>query len=152
MSDAGSMAIGHFANGYNCCQSVLLSLCAPAGLDAALAVRLATGFGVGMARGGVCGAVSGAVMALGLFGGGGGPDGRAAKTATYARTKVLYDRFFERHGSILCRDLIGLDPSTPEGLELASRERRFHTVCVPLVRDAADLAWDIIESRGFVVG
>ncbi|HCR11963.1 MAG TPA: C-GCAxxG-C-C family protein, partial [Solidesulfovibrio sp.] len=59
MSDAGSVAIGHFANGYNCCQSVLLSLCAPAGLDAALAVRLATGFGVGMARGGVCGAVSG---------------------------------------------------------------------------------------------
>ena len=74
------------------------------------------------------------------------------RSATYARTKVLYDRFFERHGSILCRDLIGLDPSTPEGLELASRERRFHTVCVPLVRDAADLAWDIIESRGFVVG
>ena len=152
MSDAGSVAVGHFAGGYNCCQSVLLSLCGPAGLDAALAVRLATGFGVGMARGGVCGAVSGAVMALGLFGGGGGPDGRAAKTATYARTKVLYDRFFECHGSIICRDLICLDPSTPEGLELANRERRFHTVCVPLVRNAACLAWDIIESRGFLAG
>ncbi len=152
MTDAGSVAVGHFASGYNCCQSVLLALGGPSGLDASLAVRLATGFGVGMARGGVCGAVSGAVMALGLYGGGGGPEGAAAKAATYARTKAFYARFVELHGSIQCRDLIGCDPSTPEGLELANRERRFHALCAPLVRDAALLSWDIAASRGFVEG
>ena len=43
-------AMERFANGYNCCQSVLLALCEEYGLDAQLATRLGTGFGVGMAN------------------------------------------------------------------------------------------------------
>ncbi|MHC1789428.1 C-GCAxxG-C-C family protein [Solidesulfovibrio sp.] len=137
--DIAAIAAEHFAGGCNCAQAVLTTLAEDFGLDAPTAVRLATGFGLGMARGGTCGAVSGAVMVLGLAGGGGGPDGAAAKAATYLRTREFYDRFIERHGSLACRDLIGLDPSTPEGLEQARREQRFQTICTRLVGDAAAL-------------
>ena len=145
MSEAADAALGHFAAGYNCGQSVLMALCGPLGLEAATAARLATGFGVGMARGDVCGALSGAVMALGLYGGGGGRDGAAAKAATYARAREFCDLFQELHGGLACRDLIGLDPSTPEGLEQARRERRFHSVCLPLVRDAVTIVQKIMD-------
>ena len=144
MSECVEAAAGYFASGYNCSQSVLMAFCGPLGLDAATAVRLATGFGVGMARGGSCGAVSGAVMALGLFGGGGGRDGAQAKAATYACVREFYRAFQALHGSLACRELIGLDPSTPEGLATANAECRFRTVCLPLVRDAAAIAQDLM--------
>lgn len=140
MFDVATAAAGHFKAGYNCSQSVLLALCGRHGLAEELAARLATGFGVGMGRGETCGAVTGAIMALGLFGGGGGPDGAAAKAETYARVQEFYRRFGDRHGSLVCQDLIGLDPSSPEGLAQAKRDGRFQTVCVELVKNAAATA------------
>ncbi|KHK01577.1 C-GCAxxG-C-C family protein [Desulfovibrio sp. TomC] len=137
VADVSKIAVAHFAAGCNCAQSMLVSFAAELGLETQTAIRLATGFGVGMARGGVCGVVSGAVMVLGLAGGGGGPGGAARKAATYARTREFYDQFIDRHGSLICRDLIGLDPSVSEGLDQARREHRFETVCVKLVSDAA---------------
>jgi len=89
-------------------------------------------------------------MALGLAGGGGGPDGTAAKLATYDRVRAFYDRFNALHGSCVCRELIGLDPSTPEGLEQARREKRFHAVCAGLVGDAAAIAQAIIAAMPVV--
>lgn len=152
MSEYGARAVDFFAAGYNCCQAVLMSLCGPAGLDEDVAARLGTGFGLGMARGGTCGAVSGAVLALGYFGGGGGREASAAKTATYARARSFYDGFLELHGSLICRDLIGLDVATPQGLAQANREKRFQTICVPLVRNAAALAQAIALREGLLAG
>ncbi|MFU2209270.1 C-GCAxxG-C-C family protein [Solidesulfovibrio sp. C21] len=148
MSDATQAAVTHFTSGYNCSQSVLMALCAPYGLDTDTAARLATGFGVGMYRGATCGAVSGAMLALGLFGGGGGADNAASKAATYDRIEDFYTRFRKLHGSLVCRELIGLDPSTPEGLERARREGRFKTLCMSFVRDATAIAAGIIEETG----
>lgn len=146
--DISKIAVGHFAGGCNCAQAVLASFAEPLGLDTATAIRLATGFGVGMARGGACGAVSGAVMVLGLAGGAGGPGSAPAKAATYARAKEFYDRFIDLNGSIICRDLIGLDPSTPEGLEQARREKRFQAVCAKLVGDAVKLVEAMLRPGG----
>ncbi len=147
MEAVSAVAATHFANGYNCAQAVLMALAGRFGLDTATAARLATGFGVGMGRGGTCGAVSGAVMALGLAGGGGGPDGAAAKAATYARARDFYARFMDRHGALICRDLIGLDPSTPEGLAQARQEGRFQTICSRLVADAAALVAAMLDAK-----
>ena len=138
--DVKARALELFRGGHNCSQAVFAAHAPGLGLDEATAVRLATGFGVGMARGGVCGAVSGAVMALGLFGGGGGRDGAQAKAATYACVREFYRDFQALHGSLACRELIGLNPSTPEGLATANAECRFQTICLPLVRDAATIA------------
>jgi C_GCAxxG_C_C family probable redox protein len=146
MHQESAVAVQHFARGYNCAQSVLRVLASRYGLDEDLAVRLATGFGVGMNRGETCGAVCGAIMGLGLANGGGGPTGTTAKAATYVQVRDFYGRFTERHGSCVCRDLLGLDPSTPQGLEQANREKRFETICAGLVRDAVVLAQEIIEA------
>lgn len=144
--DIARIASEHFAAGCNCAQAVLRCFADRYGLDADTAVRLATGFGVGLGRGGACGAVSGAVMVLGLAGGGAGPDGAAAKAATYARAREFYDRFLERHGSLICRDLMELDPSTPDGLELARREGRFTARCSRFVGDAAAIVATMIQA------
>ena len=101
-----------------------------------------------MCRGGICGAVSGAVMLLGLAGGGGGPGHANLKAETAARVKDFYGRFIERNGSIICRDLIGVDPSTPDGHAQAVQENRFVTVCTRLVADAVQLAQAIIAESG----
>jgi C_GCAxxG_C_C family probable redox protein len=146
VAEISRIAVGHFASGCNCAQAVLVSFAEELGLDGQTAVRLGTGFGVGMARGGACGAVSGAILVLGLAGGGGGPDGAAAKLATYARVRELYDRFIDHHGSLICRDLIGLDPSTPEGLLQARQEKRFETVCCRLVGDAAAITASMLKA------
>lgn len=145
MPDLPSVAVQHFTAGFNCAQSVLMTLAASYGLEQEVAVRLATGFGVGMARGGVCGAVSSAVMVLGLAGGGGGTACAAAKSATYSRAQEFYVRFTELRGSCICRDLIGLDPSMPDGLALARREDRFRRICAGLVHDAVALTLAILS-------
>ena len=58
--------------------------------------------------------------------------------------REFYRAFQALHGSLACRELIGLDPSTPEGLATANAECRFRTVCLPLVRDAAAIAQDLM--------
>lgn len=148
MPDAAEKALVRFKDGYNCCQSVLSCLCDRYGLNDAVAIRLATGFGAGMARGGICGVVSGAAMLLGLAGGGGGHESQALKMATFGRVKDFYGRFTERHGSILCRDLLGLDPSTPEGRTTAREEGLFTSVCDPLIVDAVSLVQAIMAESG----
>jgi len=146
-TDIAKCACDHFSGGYNCAQSVFMALASQYGLDEETAVRVATGFGSGMARGETCGAVSGALMAFGLAGGGGGPKGKAAKAATYDRIRIFYQRFTELHGSCVCRELLGVDPSTPEGHAIAQNEKRFASVCGRLVSDAAMLVQAILEAN-----
>ena len=86
-------------------------------------------------------------MLLGLAYGGGGPGGASAKIATYALARDFHARFIDRHGSIICRDLIGLDPSTPDGLARAREENRFVTICAGLVSDTVDLVLAMLEKH-----
>ena len=53
-------------------------------------------------------------------------------------------RFTDRHGSLVCRELLGCDLSTPEGFQLAKEKKLSDTVCTNLVRDAAAMIADIV--------
>jgi hypothetical protein len=54
-------------------------------------------------------------------------------------------RFKEQEGSTRCKELLGFDISTPEGLQQA-RERSTHgSVCTGFVMRAAALAAEMIE-------
>jgi C_GCAxxG_C_C family probable redox protein len=69
------------------------------------AIRLACAFPNGVGGAGcMCGAFSGALMALGLFVGHQGLNGRAGKKAM-ARGRELHDLFQSRFGTICCRIL-----------------------------------------------
>ncbi len=108
------------------------------------AVRLGCAFGGGMGRSGqMCGAVTGALMVLGLAHGGTAED-LAAREKTYAVTKELFSRFRGRHGSLVCRELLGVDIGTAEGREAAIRAGLFKVRCPVFVRDAAEIAAQLV--------
>lgn len=86
----------------NCCQSVLMGLSEPMGLDQELAARVGTCFGGGMMNAEVCGALSGAMMYLGL------KYGNSPETKQQGREFI--NRFRKEFGSIVCREI--LDPAT----------------------------------------
>lgn len=99
-----------FAAGYNCSQAVLLTFAEELGMSFDMAARLSSSFGGGMGRmREVCGAVSGMFMVTGLFCGYADPEAHNEKTEHYKRIQQLASRFKEYTGSIICRELLGLD-------------------------------------------
>ena len=121
-----------FDGGLYCSQAVLGAFCDKYGIDEKLAFRIACGLNSGCRCADVCGAVSGAVLVIGLRYG----DDKAVcnlKTEEYIKT------FKERNGSIICRDLLGCDISTPDGKEKAINGNLFKTRCMDMVISAAQI-------------
>jgi C_GCAxxG_C_C family probable redox protein len=132
----GEKAAKRHLDGYNCSQAVLLTLYGHMNPQETNSVipKIATGFGGGMGRcGSVCGALTGAIMAVGLKYGSNEIDPQK-KADTYQKTQALFKLFEQRHGSVMCHDLIGCDLSTPEGLAKAKQEDVFETVCSKLIK------------------
>jgi C_GCAxxG_C_C family probable redox protein len=112
--------------GYNCAQSVILAFAERYNLDKDLAARLAAGLGGGMGRAArTCGAVTGAIIVLGLQHGSHPPMDKEAKEQAYAIARQFQAEFQARRGALDCRDLLGVDISTPEGLARARAEKLF---------------------------
>ena len=132
-------AVELFRSGCACSQAILSVYCRPLGLDRALAMRLAAGFAGGMRLGETCGAVTGAFMVLGLRHC--GPDCEAphGRGDVYAAVEDFAASFLTRHGSLACRDLLGCDISTPEGMRTAKKQALFETKCPTMVREAAEI-------------
>ena len=145
MNHPASIADEHFSRECNCAQSVFSAFALPHGLDEETAIKIATPFGGGMARTGeTCGAVTGALMALGLARGAATPEG---KEEVYRLAREFMRHFEEKHGSLLCRELIGCDISTPEGLQHAHESGVTKSVCPQLVHDAAEIVQAMLETK-----
>lgn len=145
MINAQRVANGRFARGFNCAQSIFSAFAEQFGISSELAVRLAAPFGGGISRQGeVCGALSGALMVLGLQYGQDRPEG---KDEIYRIGRAFMQQFQRQHGSIRCRDLIGQDISTPQGLQSAREQNLFATLCPVLVDDTARALAEYISNR-----
>lgn len=144
MSKKSEQAVEWFKNGFNCSQAVLGSYGREFGLDCEQAFKVATGFGGGMRMAETCGAVTGAFMVLGLKYGNTTADDKESKAKTYERIVEYTRRFKARNGSVRCRELLGCDISTPEGMEKARKNELFDSVCPKMVRDAAEILEEII--------
>jgi C_GCAxxG_C_C family probable redox protein len=132
-----------FTKGFNCSQAVFSAYASQLGIDEETALKLASPFGGGVARQGeVCGAVTGALLALGLKRGNASLEN---KEETYRIADEFVKRFQEGHGTILCRDLIGYDISTPAGLQNARGQKVFTAACPGFVKDAAELLADFLD-------
>lgn len=115
------------------------------GLDRELALKVAGAFGGGMARmGETCGAVTGALMVIGLKHGMTQTKDEGARDKTYKLAQELATRFKKRHGSMVCRELLGYDLSSPEGRKAAYEKGLFTTLCPQLVRDATEILEEIL--------
>jgi C_GCAxxG_C_C family probable redox protein len=130
--------VDRFLSGVNCSQAVLATYGPDHGLASLDCLKVSSGFGSGMRRAEVCGAVTGALMVLGLQY---GPKDTAdtSKEAVYAKVAEFSSRFESRCGSILCRDLLECDISTPAGKQQALDKNLFKTVCPEMVRIAAEI-------------
>ena len=141
MSVYGDRAKALFERGYNCSQSVVLAFCEPLGLDMETMARLASSFGGGMGRlREVCGAVSGMLMIVGLAKGYSSPDDREGKIQQYALVQELAAAFQKDHGSIICRELLGLSVHSEAPIpEERTPEYYQSRPCGELIRHAAEL-------------
>lgn len=100
----------YFEEGYNCCQSVFLVFAKQYGFDRDTACRLAASFGGGFSRlREVCGGVSAMALVCGLECGAVEGSDQEGKAANYAQMQTLAARFETQTGSLICRELLGLD-------------------------------------------
>ena len=100
-------------NGHNCAQAVAVAFQEDVQVDPSLLFKIAEGFGRGMGNTeGTCGALSGAIMVISFLNSGGDPH-QVTKQATYAIGGTAYQDFIARTGSIVCKELQGLDTGVP---------------------------------------
>jgi C_GCAxxG_C_C family probable redox protein len=133
-------ALSIFKTGANCAQSVLCSCAGDLGMEQGTARRVSAGFGGGMGRlAGTCGAVTGAFMVLGLRHGSSGIDQKESKELVYGLVREFAARFTEKNGSLLCRELLGCDIGSPDGMKEAKARDLFATRCAQLVGDSVEI-------------
>jgi C_GCAxxG_C_C family probable redox protein len=138
-------AATRFLEGYNCAQSVLLTMFEHWNGENELIPKIATAFGGGIGRcGSVCGALTGGVMALGIKYGTNEPS-LEKRLKVYKLAQKFLERFEKHHGSVMCRELIGYDLSVPEELEKARRARIFEEKCVNFVKEAVETLIELTE-------
>ena len=142
-------AMANFMKGYNCSQSVVLAFADMFDIDEATLSKLSSSFGGGMGRlREVCGSVSGMFMVAGLLYGYDGPETGQVKADHYARIQELAKRFEEKHGSIVCRELLGLsvrhDIPVPEARTSEYYKKR---PCPEIIGDAAEILEQFINEQ-----
>lgn len=133
-------ALSMFKSGANCAQAVLCSFADDLALERSVAKRISAGFGAGMGRmAGTCGAVTGAFMLLGMRHGSNAADQKESKERVYGMVREFAARFIEKNGSLLCRELLGCDLSSPDGMKEAQARNLFATRCERLVKDSVEI-------------
>jgi len=122
----------------NCSQATLTVFGEQYGLNAEMAAKLGRPLGGGMGHtAGTCGAVSAAVLVLGLAND--GQDEARARQASFAAVQELFRSFEALHGTTECRDLLGADMSTEDGMKKIREEKLVIKRCPAFVRDVASI-------------
>jgi C_GCAxxG_C_C family probable redox protein len=139
-------AVHLFENGLNCSQAILAVFGEPHGIDIETAKRLGRPLGGGLGRLGlVCGAITGAVAALGIAQSGPADEGQARNDVARSVQELVH-RFEERHGTTLCRGLLGADMSTDAGMKKIREEKLVAIHCPGFVKDAAAILSELLEA------
>ena len=139
----------NFRNGYNCSQAIVMAFEDLLPIDKSQLSKIASSFGGGMGRlREVCGSVSGMFLVAGLLYGYDGPETGQVKADHYAIIQELAHRFEEKHGSIVCRELLGLsvrhDDPVPEARTPEYYQKR---PCVEIIGDAAEILDQFINEK-----
>jgi C_GCAxxG_C_C family probable redox protein len=125
-------AVKCFEDGYNCSQAIFSTYSSDFGVPSEQALKIASGFGGGMRIDGTCGAVTGAFMMLGL-------KFAKGKDKPYDKIIKFAEAFCRKNKSTNCQALIGCDIRTKQGMDKATNEGLFKSICSQLVRDSAEI-------------
>ena len=147
--DRRELAGENFLKGYNCSQAVAAAFADLVDIDEKSLLRLASSFGGGMGRlREVCGAVSGMFIVAGLIYGYDTPEKGEIKAEHYKKIQTLAEKFEEKYGSIVCRELLGLnvkhDLPTPEPRTAEFYKKR---PCKEIIEDAAAILDGFIKDE-----
>ena len=142
-------AMANFKKGYNCSQSIILAYQDMIPIDKSILSKMASSFGGGMGRlREVCGSVSGIFLIAGILYGYDEPETGQVKAEHYARIQELARRFEEKHGSIICREMLGLnvkhDVPVPEARTSEYYKKR---PCAEIIGDAAEILEQYIKEN-----
>ncbi len=105
-----------FEDNFDCAQTVFSHFAEELDLDEETALKIAAGFGGGMHKGDMCGTVTGGLMVLGLKYGFSEPNDAVGKDLMNQKA-MEYERRIQEvdEGCLRCREMLGVDPSTPDG-------------------------------------
>lgn len=135
-----------FMKGYDCSQVVLRHFAEKLGITEDEANRVSACFGGGMMLGSVCGTYTGALMAIGLKYGHSNPEGLMdQKNIMMAKTAEFNQRFTQEFGTVVCKELIGYDVSTPEGLQGALDSGKMIGYCPGLAEKVINIVEEIMK-------
>lgn len=145
----GQRAKELFLEGYNCAQSVVVAYEDYFEESTETLAMMVSAFGGGMGRlREVCGAVSGMFFVLSKLFGYADPKAKEEKMDLYARVQELAARFRERNGSIICRELLGLQEKVsvpvPEERTAEYYQKR---PCPDIIADAADILEEYLKEQ-----
>lgn len=138
-------AVSCFKEGFMCSQAVLIAYADQFGVDRQTALRISAAFGGGMGRmGEVCGAVTGAFMVIGLEYGRIKVQDIKSHENTNRLVREFVAKFKSINRSIMCRELLECDLSTPEGQKAFIERKLRETLCTKFVRDAAEIVGGLL--------
>lgn len=143
-------AIALFKEGFNCSQSVFVAFSHRFGIDEDTAKKISAGLGGGMGRmREVCGAVSGASLVIGSIASATDGKDSESKQKNYELVREFAKRFTDKNGSIICRELLGLDVKMEKSAQPESRTTEYYKKrpCVELVGDAVEILAELIEEN-----
>ena len=131
----GDEARSLFMEGCNCSQSVAAAFGEQIGMPPEQVKRLTIGFGAGIGRlREVCGAVSGAAFVISAL-------YDEDKGSIYARIQDVAGQFRELNGTIICRELLGLEQGGASSPVPQARTAEYYETrpCPRLVQQMADI-------------
>ena len=131
-----------FRRGYNCSQSVFAAFADVVGMTEEEAAKLASPFGAGFGKmREVCGAVSGMTLLAGILNGYSDPADADGKKALYALIQKMCLEFEEKEGTLICRELLGLQKGEDLGEPAVRTEEYYRSrPCIRVCRTAAEIA------------
>jgi C_GCAxxG_C_C family probable redox protein len=130
---------GLFMRGQDCSQVVFEQYAEEFSLSAEEANKLTAAFGGGSGIGETCGAIVGAMMVIGMKYGHKGPDDMENREILMAKRAEFIEKWKARRGSCMCKDMLGDDISTPEGLGRILESGKLFSLCPEIVMDAVDV-------------
>lgn len=134
-----------FMSGYNCAQAVAAAFAEEMNMDEALVKKLTTGFGGGVGRmREVCGTISAMAFVISAL-----YDGE--KGDIYAIVQENAGRFKEENGSVVCRELLGLDIKGADSPVPEKRTQQYYKKrpCADLVAMSAEILEDYIKAHPY---
>ena len=131
----GEEALRLFMDGCNCAQSVAAAFSSEMNMDQQQVKRLTIGFGAGVGRlREICGAVSGMAFVISAL-------YDEDKGAIYVRIQDVAEQFRTQAGSLVCRELLGLEIAGADSPVPQERTADYYSSrpCPRLVQQAADI-------------